>query len=75
MRTLPGFSLRVNNATVTVESMPKARDAAPSSEEDLLHGSNKLIAGTSIVSVECRAVVFVTRMHTDAFLIYYVKST
>jgi Cation transport ATPase len=53
-RIIEAFSLRVNNATVTGESMPKARDAEPSSEEDLLHGRNTLLAGTSVVSGEGR---------------------
>ncbi len=61
-RLLEAFSLRVNNATVTGESMPKARDAEPSSEEELLHSRNTLLAGTSIVSGDGRAVVFATAM-------------
>jgi sodium/potassium-transporting ATPase subunit alpha len=64
-RLLEAFSLRVNNATVTGEALPRARDAQPSSEEDLLHSRNTLLAGTSIVSGEGKAVVFATGMHTE----------
>jgi calcium-translocating P-type ATPase len=64
-RLLEAFSLRVNNATVTGESLPKARDALPSAEENLEHSRNTLLAGTSIVSGEGRAVVFATGMHTE----------
>jgi len=74
-RLLEAFSLRVNNATVTGESMPKARDAAPSSEEDLLHGRNTLLAGTSIVSGDGRAVVFATGMHTEFGKIAHLTQT
>ncbi|MDD5229331.1 MAG: cation-transporting P-type ATPase, partial [Methylococcales bacterium] len=64
-RLLEAFSLRVNNATVTGESLPKARDALPSTEESLEHSRNTLLAGTSIVSGEGRALVFATGMHTE----------
>ncbi|MGZ8183393.1 MAG: cation-translocating P-type ATPase [Methylobacter sp.] len=74
-RLLEAFSLRVNNATVTGESMPKARDAAPCSEEDLLHGRNTLLAGTSIVSGDGRAVVFATGMHTEFGKIAHLTQT
>jgi sodium/potassium-transporting ATPase subunit alpha len=64
-RLLEAFSLRVNNATVTGESLPKARDALPSSEESLEHSRNTLLAGTSVVSGEGRAVVFATGLYTE----------
>ena len=64
-RLLEAFSLRVNNATVTGESLPQMRDAQPSSEESLEHSRNILLAGTSVVSGEGRAVVFATGMHTE----------
>jgi calcium-translocating P-type ATPase len=74
-RLLETFSLRVNNATVTGESMPKARDAEPSYEEELLHARNTLLAGTSIVSGEGRAVVFATGMHTEFGKIAHLTQT
>lgn len=74
-RLIEAFCLRVNNATVTGESMPKARDAEPSSEEDLLHSRNTLLAGTSIVSGEGRAVIFATGMHTEFGKIAHLTQT
>ena len=41
------------------------RDAEPSSEENLEHSRNTLLAGTSVVSGEGRAVVFATGRHTE----------
>lgn len=64
-RLIEASSLRVNNATVTGESLPQARDAAPSTEENLEHSRNTLLAGTSVVSGEGKAVVFATGMHTE----------
>ncbi|MDD1610806.1 MAG: cation-transporting P-type ATPase [Methylococcaceae bacterium] len=74
-RLLEAFSLRVNNATVTGESLPKARDALPSNEEHLEHSRNTLLAGTSIVSGEGRAVVFATGMHTEFGKIAHLTQT
>jgi sodium/potassium-transporting ATPase subunit alpha len=64
-RLLEAFSLRVNNATVTGESLPMARDAQPSTVEELIHARNVLLAGTSVVSGEGKAVVFHTAMYTE----------
>lgn len=63
-RLLETFSLRVNNATLTGESMPKGRNANPSAAADVLASHNVLLAGTSIVAGEGKAVVFATGMHT-----------
>lgn len=64
-RLIEGFGARVNNATVTGESLPQARGSHPSKEEDLLHSHNILLAGTSLVAGQVRAVVFATGMHTE----------
>ena len=74
-RLLEAFSLRVNNATVTGESLPQMRDAQPSSEENLEHSRNTLLAGTSVVSGEGRAVVFATGMHTEFGKIAHLTQT
>lgn len=74
-RLLEAFSLRVNNATVTGESLPQMRDAQPSSEETLEHSRNTLLAGTSVVSGEGRAVVFATGMHTEFGKIAHLTQT
>ncbi len=64
-RLIEAFGVRVNNATVTGESVPIARNAQPSNEEVLLLARNVLLAGTSVVSGEARAVVFATGMHSE----------
>jgi sodium/potassium-transporting ATPase subunit alpha len=74
-RLLEAFLLRVNNATVTGESRPQARDAEPSVEESLEHSRNTLLAGTSIVSGEGKAVVFATGMHTEFGKIAHLTQT
>lgn len=74
-RLLEAFSLRVNNATVTGESRPQARDFEPSAEENLEHSRNTLLAGTSVVSGEGRAVVFATGMHTEFGKIAHLTQT
>ncbi len=74
-RLLEAFSLRVNNATVTGESRPQARDSEPSAEENLEHSRNTLLAGTSVVSGEGRAVVFATGMHTEFGKIAHLTQT
>lgn len=74
-RLVEAFGVRVNNATVTGESLPKARNAAPCEEEDILQARNVLLAGTSLVSGETRAVVFATGMHTEFGKIAHLTQT
>jgi sodium/potassium-transporting ATPase subunit alpha len=74
-RLLEAFALRVNNATVTGESLPRGRDAQPSRDEDILTSRNVLLAGTAIVSGEGRAVVFATGMHTEFGKIAHLTQT
>lgn len=74
-RLLEAFSLRVNNATVTGESLPKARDSTPSSEENLEHSRNTLLAGTSVVSGEGCALVFATGIYTEFGKIAHLTQT
>jgi magnesium-transporting ATPase (P-type) len=64
-RLLEAFGVRVNNATVTGESLPQARDPHPSTEDELLHSRNVLLAGTSVVAGRARAVAFATGRHTE----------
>ena len=63
-RLIESFGVRVNNATITGESLPASRDAAPSAEPEILRSSNVLLAGTSLVSGEARALVFATGAHS-----------
>ncbi len=64
-RLIESFAVRVNLATITGESLPKARSAAASAEDDLLQSHNVLLAGTTVVAGEGKALVFATGMHTE----------
>jgi magnesium-transporting ATPase (P-type) len=73
-RVLEAFGVHVNNATITGESAPIPRVADPSPapaagfmlpENDLLHARNLLLAGTTLVDGEARAVVFAIGMRTE----------
>jgi calcium-translocating P-type ATPase len=64
-RVLQAYGVRVSTATITGESLPKARDELPHGEEDLIHSRNVLLAGTSVVAGQATALVFATGMHTE----------
>ena len=64
-RLIEAFGLRVNTATVTGESLPQARNPEPSIEGAALYAKNVLLAGTSVVSGQARAVVYATGMRTE----------
>src|SRR3990167_143291 len=49
-RLVEASGIRLNAATITGESLPKARNAAPSEEADLLAPRTVLLSGTAIVS-------------------------
>jgi magnesium-transporting ATPase (P-type) len=74
-RLVEAFGVRVNNAAVTGESLPKARDARPSEAEELIYGKNIVLAGTSMVSGQARAVVFATGIHTEFGKIAHLTQT
>ena len=64
-RLIEVFGVRVNNATVTGESVAQPRETAPVEAEDVVRSKNIVLAGTSIVSGRAKAVVFATGMHTE----------
>ncbi len=64
-RLVEAFDVRANNAAVTGESLPLVRDATPSAADETVRSKNTLLAGTSIVSGQAKAVVFATGMHTE----------
>ena len=74
-RLIEAFDARVNIASITGESLPKARYAAPSEEDELIHSKNILLAGTSMVSGQAKAVVFATGMHTEIGKIAHLTQT
>ena len=74
-RLIEAFGLRGNNATVTGEATPQARDSVPSEEDDLIRSRNILLAGTSIVSGQGKAVVFATGARTEFGRIAHLAQT
>ncbi len=74
-RLVQAFGVRVNNATITGESLAKARNEHPSQEEDLTQSKNILLAGTSMVSGQAKALVFSTGMHTEFGKIAHLTQT
>ena len=74
-RLIEAFGLRVNLSTVTGESLPKARNAAPDPKASALTARNLLLAGTLIVSGQCRALVFATGMHSEFGKIAHLTQT
>jgi sodium/potassium-transporting ATPase subunit alpha len=63
-RLVEASGVRVNNATITGESLPAFRDAQPCDEEEPMRSRNILLAGTSLVSGEATALVFATGAHS-----------
>jgi calcium-translocating P-type ATPase len=74
-RLIESFGARVNNAAVTGESLPIARYADASKADDLIDSKNILLAGTSMVSGQARAVVFATGMRTEFGKIAHLTQT
>jgi sodium/potassium-transporting ATPase subunit alpha len=74
-RLIEAFGLRVNMATVTGESAPKARTAEPSAEDATLDAKNLLLAGTSVLSGQAQAVVYATGMRTEFGRIAHLTQT
>jgi sodium/potassium-transporting ATPase subunit alpha len=74
-RLVEAFGVRVNNAAVTGESLPKARDARPSEMDELIYGKNIVLAGTTMVSGQAQAVVFATGRHTEFGKIAHLTQT
>jgi len=74
-RLIEAFGVRVDNAAITGESLPKAREAAPSDEVELIHSKNVALAGTAMVSGQAKAVVFATGMRTEFGKIAHLSQT
>ncbi len=74
-RLIEAFGARVNNAAVTGESLPRTREAGPSEADDLIDSKNVVLAGTSMVSGQAKAVVFATGMHTEFGKIAHLTQT
>ncbi len=74
-RLIEAFAVRVDHANLTGESVPEARDANPSHEEQLEHGGNIVLAGAALVAGEAKALVFATGMHTEFGKIAHLTQT
>jgi calcium-translocating P-type ATPase len=74
-RLIEAFGLRVNTATVTGESLPMARNTDPSTENAPLYAKNVVLAGTSVVSGQARALVYATGLHTEFGRIAHLTQT
>ena len=75
-RLIASVDLRVNASTITGESLPKARSAEDVvDQKSPLETKNVLLAGTSLVSGEGRAIVFATGMHTEFGKIAHLTQT
>jgi len=74
-RVVEASRLRVNLATITGESLAKARTPDATAGGDALQAKNLLLAGTSLVSGEARAVVYATGMRTEFGRIAHLTQT
>ena len=74
-RLIEAFGVRVDDAAITGESLPRTRVAAPADGGDLIHGKNIVLAGASLVSGQARAVVFATGMRTEFGRIAHLTQT
>jgi len=74
-RLIEAFDTRVDDSTITGESLPKARDAQPSEETQPLRSRNILLAGTSLISGQGRALVFATGGQTEFGRIAHLTQT
>jgi sodium/potassium-transporting ATPase subunit alpha len=64
-RAIETVRTRVNTATLTGESVSRALNAAASEEDDPVLSRNILLAGTSVASGHCKAIVFATASQTQ----------
>ncbi|MGV0949864.1 MAG: cation-translocating P-type ATPase [Azonexus sp.] len=74
-RLISGDGVRVNASTITGESIPKARMPESVAGENPLDMKNLLLAGTSLVSGQGRAIVFATGMRTEFGKIAHLTQT
>ncbi len=64
-RLIAGSDVRLNASTLTGESRPKACSPESVATQGVLDARNLLLAGTSLVSGQGRALVFATGMRTE----------
>ncbi|HEX4943206.1 MAG TPA: cation-transporting P-type ATPase [Usitatibacteraceae bacterium] len=74
-RLIEASRLRVNLSTLTGEPLAKPRTAEGIADGRALDAKNLVLAGTSVISGECRAVVFATGMRTEFGRIAHLTQT
>ena len=74
-RLVQASGLRVNLSTITGESLAKTRTADSVDDGRALEAKNLLLAGTSLVSGQGRAVVYATGMRTEFGKIAHLTQT
>ena len=74
-RLVHASGVRVNLSTITGESLAKSRTADSANEGNPLNAKNVLLAGTSLVSGQARAVVYATGMRTEFGRIAHLTQT
>jgi len=74
-RLVEASGVRVDLSTLTGESLVKARSAASIADGATLEAKNLLLAGTSLVSGQARAVVYATGMRTEFGRIAHLTQT
>lgn len=75
-RLIEAYDVRVNNANVTGESLPQAREATPCERNgELIHARNILLAGTALVTGQAKAIVYATGAHTEFGRIAHLTQT
>jgi len=75
VRLIEASGIRVNAATISGESLPKALNAEPDPNDTPLTAKNIALAGTMIVSGQGRGVVYATGMHTEFGKIAHLSQT
>lgn len=74
-RLIDAVGMRVDNAALTGESLPKRRTTVPSPDGQLTDSPNLVFTGTTIVSGHGQAVVYATGMQTEFGKIAHLSTT
>ena len=72
---IDAVGMRVDNAALTGESLPKRRTTVPAPDGQLTDSPNLVFAGTTIVSGHGQAVVYATGMQTEFGKIAHLSTT
>jgi magnesium-transporting ATPase (P-type) len=64
-RFIEAYALHVDNATLTGESIPVARNTQVCTSDDVLHCTNLALAGTTVAAGNARAIVYATAMQSE----------